>query len=104
MERERFARREAIESPPLQKLRAHSIGYFDEGCYRILTRGQTLTLKGLPCRYNSGSPQAGEGNPCDSIMLDRHDSRRLGAEAKADGRFEPDKGHLREQNRERTVR
>jgi acetyl esterase/lipase len=37
--------------------------------------GQTLTFRGSPCWWSSGSP-LGEGRPCDSIIVDRYDDRR----------------------------
>ena len=47
---------------------------FSSGAYRTLIRGQTLTLKDSPCWWSSGSPP-GAGNPCDSSIVERQESR-----------------------------
>ena len=46
-----------------------------EAGYRTLTLGQTLTFRGSPRWWSSGSP-SGEGRPRDSIIVERYDDRR----------------------------
>jgi hypothetical protein len=45
-----------------------------EGDHRILSRAQILTFKGSSCWCSKGA-SPNEGNPCDSSMVDRKDSR-----------------------------